>query len=186
MFESGFCFDFFGFLIALPFLDRLWREPHEMMESWRIYYHMHSLVFCWGDKSKHVYMPWLSERVQNDVLRRDGTWSPFVGSWEKDKEPDGRALMKFPYRYVLKNGEVQDATATVHVERSRYVWRCVKKLPLFWGLWKWKHFIEVEFDREIGERAGSWKGGCIGCGYDMRPGETPEQTLRRMERERKF
>jgi len=42
------------------------------------------------------------------------------------------------------------------------------------------------FDREIGERSGSWKGGCIGCGWDMKPGETAEQTLRRMESERTF
>ncbi len=34
--------------------------------------------------------------------------------------------------------------------------------------------------------AGSWKGGVLGCGYEMKPGETPKQTLRRMERERVF
>lgn len=46
--------------------------------------------------------------------------------------------------------------------------------------------IDVEFNAEVGERTGSWKGGCIGCGYQMNPNETPLQALRRMEAERKF
>ena len=37
-----------------------------------------------------------------------------------------------------------------------------------------------------GERNGSWKGGVLGCGWDMLKGETPLDTLRRMERERRF
>lgn len=50
---------------------------------------------------------------------------------------------------------------------------------------KWRG-IDVDFDGEVGERTGSWKGGTVGCSYESRPGETPVQTLRRMERERRF
>jgi len=46
--------------------------------------------------------------------------------------------------------------------------------------------IAVEFNEEVGERTGSWKGGVLGCGYDMKPGETRLECLRRMERERRF
>lgn len=46
--------------------------------------------------------------------------------------------------------------------------------------------IEIQFNDEVGEDTGSWKGGCIGCGYNMLPNETPEMTLRRMEKERIF
>jgi hypothetical protein len=46
--------------------------------------------------------------------------------------------------------------------------------------------LDVKFDDEVGERSGSWKGGTIGCSYEMLPNETPEQTLRRMEKEREF
>ena len=38
----------------------------------------------------------------------------------------------------------------------------------------------------VGERVNSWKGGTVGCSYSMLKGETPEQTLRRMEKEREF
>lgn len=46
--------------------------------------------------------------------------------------------------------------------------------------------IDIEFSDEVGERTGSWKGGVLGCGFDMLPGERPVDALRRMELERKF
>lgn len=185
LFRDGFCLDFFGFLFALPFLDRLAYEPHEIMESWGIKYFDKSVHLNWGRHCKIIWMPWLRERVQCDVQRPDGTWVPKAYPWNGD-EPDGRVLYSFPYRYVLRSGEVQNVTAKVHVERSRYVWRCLRKIPLLWSFWAWDRYIDIEFSGEVGERAGSWKGGCIGCAYEMKQGETPEQTLRRMERERKF
>ena len=46
--------------------------------------------------------------------------------------------------------------------------------------------MSVNFSDEVGERSGSWKGGTLGCGYDLLKNETMEQCLRRMEKERKF
>lgn len=45
---------------------------------------------------------------------------------------------------------------------------------------------EVEFSDEVGERTGSWKGGTIGCSFDIQKGETAEQALKRMEKTREF
>lgn len=185
LFEEGFCLNLFGFLIALPFLDRWAYHPREIVESWGVYYHERSVVWCWGDYCKFFNMPWdmvhLNDRHQ--VLRADGTWAPFVGSWERDKEPDGRKVETFDYRYTLKSGEVQHRTAKVSVERREWRQKWLRWCPWFA---KKAQYIEIEFSDEVGERTGSWKGGCIGCAYDMKPGETPEQTLRRMEAERKF
>lgn len=84
-----------------------------------------------------------------------------------------------PYLYRLASGKVQIRTATIKPERR--VWT----RP--WLPWKREdRSIDVEFNDEVGERSGSWKGGCIGCGYEMLPGERPLDTLRRMEMERKF
>ncbi len=110
------------------------------------------------DPMKVVNMPWAWRHKQHRVL----------------SEPETH-----PYRYVLRRGEVQERTATIKVEERVWVrpwlpWRQVSR------------YISVEFSGEVGEESGSWKGGCIGCSYDMRPGETPLDTLRRMERERKF
>lgn len=205
LFEEGFCFDLFGFLIALPFLDRLAREPYELMESWGVYlngvesqWKFDSIVLCWGDHTKFLHMPWEWKHIKHEVRRADGSWVPFVGGWEvgrdiknKDgqvvikggKEPDGREELSFPYRYVLRSGEIQERIATVHVERREWRRKWTYWFPFFA---KRRQSIDVRFDNEVGERTGSWKGGVVGCGYTMLPNETPEMTLRRMEQERIF
>lgn len=110
------------------------------------------------DPSKAIYMPWAWKHRKQEVLTAEEV---------------------HPYTYTLRSGEVQQRTATIKHDRR------------VWTRW-WLPFrrvsnaIEVTFSGEVGERSGSWKGGCIGCGYEMQPGETPLQTLRRMELERKF
>ena len=110
------------------------------------------------DPTITIYMPWHWEHREHTVL--------------SDKE-------EHPYRYFLRSGEVQIRTATINAESRRWTrWWLPRE--------KVHKSINVMFDAEVGERTGSWKGGCIGCGYEMKPGETPLQTLRRMERERTF
>lgn len=106
-----------------------------------------------------------------------GEWvSVFDNSVEPHKE-------QYAYRYILKSGTAQNRTATVskrrHVLNRRWLHR------ILWPTWT-KESIHVEFSDEVGERTGSWKGGTIGCGYDLRSGETLEQCLRRMEINRVF
>ena len=108
---------------------------------------------------------------------RDGSW---VDLCDWDAEPFSKS---YPYTYVLKSGEVQQRSATVSVRRHVLYRRAFKALG--WPRWS-KHSIEVQFSDEVGERTGSWKGGTIGCGYDLRPNETMLTALRRMEAERKF
>ena len=59
-----------------------------------------------------------------------------------------------------------------------------------WCDWKWfkmvNRYIEIVFDGEVGKGKGSWKGGCVGCSYNLLRGETPMQCIKRMERERTF
>ena len=47
-------------------------------------------------------------------------------------------------------------------------------------------YIAIEFDDEVGKDKRSWKGGCLSCSYDLLPNETPEECIRRMEKERSF
>lgn len=168
----------------LPFLRWFVREPHEMMETWGVSYSEGVLWLRWGRHYRMVEMPWRDRvHIAHDVMRSDGSWAPTVGSWERDKEPDGRHTETYPYRYLLRSGELQQRTATIHVTRME--WR------LRWLRWTRfgrdvRHYIDVEFSDEVGERSGSWKGGTTGCSYELRPGETPLQCLRRMESERRF
>lgn len=185
LFEEGFCLDFFGFLVALPFLDRWAREPHEILERWGWYYFERGLWLCWGRHTHCIHMPWDLVHIDaaHQVVNEAGQWVPEVSPWDKDKAPDGRRKETHSYQYILKSGEVQHRTATIWVERRE--WR---QKWLRWCSWfaKKSHYIQIEFNDEVGERTGSWKGGCIGCAYDIKPGESPVQSLRRMEAERKF
>lgn len=151
-----------------------------------------SLHLHWGEHTKVWFLPFVSfVHMRHEVGCADYSrerapytfWRPFVGSWEHDKQPDGRETFTFPYRYVLKNGTVQDRTATVFVERRAWRPKWLTWTSLFE---RERQSIDVAFSDEVGERTGSWKGGTVGCGYEMLPGESAEQTLRRMEIERKF
>ena len=177
--------------VSLPFLSRWAWEPEEIMESWGFSTLDGSVHLNWGNDTKIVHFPWADwVHISSTVMRRDGSFVPQVGSWEEKcdrrpdgKEPDGRYTENFPYHYLLQNGTTQHVTATVHV--SRMEWR------LRWLRWtclgaKVRHSIEVAFSDEVGERSGSWKGGTVGCGYDLRQGETPRHCLMRMMRDRKF
>jgi len=111
-----------------------------------------------GDPHKAFYMPWSWKHREHKILT----------------EPESH-----PYTYTLRSGKVQNRVATIKAESRRWT--------RFWLPYKMVHqSIDIEFNDEVGERSGSWKGGCIGCSYDMLPGEAPLDTLRRMERERKF
>lgn len=182
LFEEGFSLDLFGLFIPLLFLDRWRYEPHEIMERWGFYWMERSAWFCWGDRVKSVDMPWDLKHLKCEVMRPDGTWTKYVASYDKG-DPDGRWTATYPYSYTLRSGEVQERTATVYVERREWRWRSMMWNPL---IAKRRQSISVEFNDEVGERTGSWKGGCVGCGYTMKPGETPLDTLRRMEKERDF
>lgn len=84
-----------------------------------------------------------------------------------------------PYHYCLKNWTIQERTATIQVESMLWT--------RYWLPWRmYRRSIDVKFNDEVGERTGSWKGGTIGCGYDLRADEAPLECLRRMEKERKF
>lgn len=144
----------------------------------------------WGRKFTIWYYPW--------------SWS-FYKTWERietrrifttDKSYEWIEVPKFliesgrlatwyvyNYSYQLENGEIQKRIATYYVSKMVWRWHWLPFLP-----WPRKTHvsINVNFNDEVGERSGSWKGGTIGCGYEMLKGETPEECIKRMERERKF
>ena len=155
------------------------------------YYHLNSLVLCWNMKNKFIHMPWTYEWVRTSKLLKDGSWlhetkkqrrdwSEATYNWEK--ENTWQETHHYPY--VMDNGKIQDdIDATIRVEERE--WR--QK----WLMWtkigrKVSKDIAIEFSNEVGNQRGSWKGGTLGCSYQMKKDETPVQTLKRMQRERSF
>lgn len=140
-----------------------------------------------GNKWWTMYMPWQLSWVRSSILLKDGTWEHegrkngknfWQDKWEKVRWKEIH-----PYTYTLKSGEVQNRLASIYVEEMEWRWHWFK-----WSTFprKIRKSIKVEFNDEVGERTGSWKGGCLGCGYDLRPNETPFECLKRMEKERSF
>ena len=136
----------------------------------------HTYGFSFFGNGLHLH--WGKQHGKRDdpftVLDMPWAWRFKKGSHKALSEPAAH-----PYTYTLRSGEVQLRVATIKGEQREY-WR-----PWF-PFHRVDRSIDVEFNAEVGERTGSWKGGCTGCGYTMREDETPLQTLRRMEAERKF
>lgn len=198
--------DIFGVRLWNWYKNLFFVEPDYDRDIWHSFgfsYSDRALHLRWGKRTKIFWMPWdFGANIRNEVQNEKGKFVPASDVLEGIarralikagvdrnllfgiKIPDGRKMYESPYRYTLRSGEVQERTAKYYVEEREWRWRIFH--PVAIGPKKVQRSISVKFDKEVGEGTGSWKGGCVGCGYEMLPGETPEQTLRRMEKERKF
>lgn len=141
----------------------------------------------WGRRSRFIEWPFRTITLGWDYECEDGSWRSVRDSGgmvdgDYVRRP-GAKIETHPYAYRLRSGEVQHRKATILRERREHGRNLLHRLG--WPK-STKYSIDIWFDGEVGERSCSWKGGTIGCGYSMLDGETPLQTLRRMERERVF
>lgn len=125
--------------------------------------------------------PWVWRRTS--LLLKDGTWeheTPGDKIWFY-KEPylSLRWEEQHPYFYLLPDGSFQSCMATIYIQEREWIHEQT-------GDRKISKSIRIEFDKELGPKTGSWKGGVIGCSYEMLGNETGLETLRRMEKERNF
>lgn len=163
-------------VLPLGVVDHPW--PPMDGPQWSVYASSEfGLTFHWGLRRASFDWPWDWHTRRYEQQLSDGSW---VSVFDRDAKPYTET---HPYTYTLRSGEVQRRTATVSKRRHIICYTAFKRLP--WPSWV-KESIDVEFDGEVGERTGSWKGGTIGCSYDLQLGETMLQALRRMERERVF
>lgn len=173
-------------------------KDYEQERELGFYYFERALYLKLWAKTKAIYMPWDMVHVRWSVLLKDGNYwhetawtrktekqlpkiKPYVGS----VVDEFRYQETFDYTYTLRSGEIQRVTATCGLEEREWRWRWFKwfRVP---GTYTIRRSIDIDFSEEVGEERGSWKGGTIGCGYELLPGESIEQCLRRMEKERRF
>ncbi|HEK2232717.1 TPA: hypothetical protein ACKP9T_005078 [Pseudomonas aeruginosa] len=184
------CLPWPSLFIRVRFLERwIGRQYDCMGDRWGFtLVDGNSFHLNWREKTKIVHLPWSWKFYRWSYLLADGSWVHDIYRpgkrlpWDAVKALD---IWKadLPYTYVLRSGEVQERRATISVEEHETRRRWLTWCPLFA---RTRQSIKVEFSGEVGEGSGSWKGGTYGCGYDMKPGESPVDCLRRMERERKF
>lgn len=174
------------------FLERLTCKNRGYGFSWRFGHDWQGdLHWDWGKRNGIRRMPWgwntHKDDYRREYLATNGLFyshEQFPYDWRTgaDRGPDP-FLVSQPYPYLTSRGQFQDdITATANLERTHMVYRVfgfpVKR--------ETRYTINVQFDNEVGSERGSWKGGVVGCTYDMKPGETISETLNRMRRERSF
>jgi len=147
-----------------------------------------SFMWAKGSRTRFIALPWSLNWYRTSYLMMGRKWFDEVlkttDETFSDEFKSNRWRIEVPYRYVLKDGTVQDVTATVMVSESE--WRRL----FFFPRMKWwrlvRRMIDVEFSAEVVEGVGDWKGGTTRCSYELLHGESELDCLRRMERERKF
>lgn len=146
-----------------------------------------SLHLKWGNRTGVYWYPWSWDFYKRwewvDGYHKDGSDGAWFEIPRRGRYNVIASKHEYDYTYTLKSGEKQHRKAIVSRDRMEWRWRWLKFSP--WPR-KVRTCIWAEFSDEVGERTGSWKGGVTACGENMLPGESPEQTLRRMEAIRKL
>jgi len=142
--------------------------------SWGFSLFGNSIHFDWGEKTKIIEL-WGLDHVRHETLMADGSWQegwrPKEGQWQ---------ATDVPFFYRSRACERQDGKATLTVMRGIYRGRLLPfRRKIFTS-------VDVEFDCEVGNQRGSWKGGTTGCSEKLKPGETPIECFHRMMRTRNF
>jgi len=122
--------------------------------------------------------------IRTSILLKNGVWEHeykgdrknfWEDSWKEEQE-------SWTYNYTDSyDGEV--IPTTIYVEQREWRPKWLEWTKLFRDI---STVIDVHFSKEVGKRKGSWKGGTVGCNYEMLPNESPLECLKRMEKQRKF
>lgn len=171
--------------IPVAFTPRQWSFGEG--PSWGIQLSLVEIILNWNRAWKFVPWPFHTILLSRHYEGKDGQWIDDRPHYRNDageyEYKAGAKSSTHDYYYVLQSGKQQKVRATIIRERWIKGRHILSKLG--WPS-RTEYTIDVQFSDEIGERTGSWKGGCVGCGYGMKKGETPIMTLRRMEAERVF
>lgn len=182
---------FFNLTLILPFRNK-WTDECDS-PKWGIAIHNNTFWIYRGGKGNmnggNKWWTWdfpflTREWVRTSILLKDGTWEHEVkGNRKQFYNDDWKQKQKsWTYDYTDKyDGEV--IPTIIYVEEREWRRKWLKWTRLFNIV---ERNIDVHFSKECGSRKGSWKGGTLGCGYNLLPNEEPLDCLKRMEKERKF
>lgn len=131
----------------------------------------------WGTKYKILGMPWAWTHIKREVFDQSGNWVPYIPEYFPEKGNDNRQKWSLPWQYTTKYGRYQEGMAECYIYRQEWRMWFLKWLPIFR---KVDTTLNVDFDKEVGSEAGSWKGGVVGTGVSMLPHEEPWEALQRL------
>lgn len=192
--------------VALPQVIRPWREFHAVKGDaywdahgggyWNVWRREYSLYVNEGalhihygpqthdsitTKSKCIFLPWKQWRhVRHSFYDLNGA------HWWTEPKPCPWEVMNAKreqcptVRFLIEDYDGERIVATTRIEERE--WRfgegSFRWLSLFRRA-KLRRSLTISFDKEVGTEKGSWKGGLMGTGIDMLPGELHEAAFRR-------
>lgn len=192
--------------VALPQIIKPWREFHPVKgnaywdahgggywETWRreyeVYVNEGALHLHYGPqthdstttKSKCYFLPWKQWRhVRHSFYDLAGAhwWTePRPCPWDV---MDAQRSKCPTARFLIEDYDGARIVATTRIEERE--WRFGDKWCSWLSLFrrpKVRRSLDISFDKEVGTEKGSWKGGLMGTGIDMLPGELHEAAFRR-------
>jgi hypothetical protein len=131
-------------------------------------------------KSWSYFLPWTQKRhVRTSLYNPDGShfYDEIKRKWDEFYQKKQECPSS---RFEFKDYDGKIIIATCIIEERE--WHHGE------GWFKWLGWfikpsicksLEINFSEEVGKEKGSWKGGAIGHGINMLPGETPEDSFRR-------
>lgn len=132
------------------------------------------------DENWGYFLPWTQWRqIAHRLYNIDGSAAADVAHapWDKWRAiRDGLAKAQFS----LTDFDGEQIDVETYVEERE--WR----LGTGWFRWlgyiapkRLRRTLDIRFKKEVGPEKGSWKGGVVGAGIEMLPGESQEQAFRR-------
>lgn len=144
------------------------------------------------EKSWSTFLPWMESRVVKHLIF-DGdeklVWQENFSQTEAAKQNNSTRYQKKQdckkRVYLIRDCDGAEVKVRVHVEYMQW------KRGTGWFKWMSlfvkdikKRTIELEFETGVGNRKDSWKGGLIGVGSVILPGETVDQAVERFFKEK--
>lgn len=155
---------------------------------------------CWSsndpansDHSRVFWWPWQLTPVRHDLLYPNGdlyhsnifprdrkNHLHWPGVMARSRAADSTAQVKVAdimnLSHTTRKGKVQHAKLTLQGEEREWRPKITRWLPIFRRI---DRTVYCSSDIELGEKAGSWKGGLMGWSVEWRHGETMEDAVHR-------
>ncbi len=188
----------YSFILELPQLFQHWNHPQQSWDR-----HAREYGFSLNDgflqvflgpqthdstttKSWSKFLPWTQWRHVRDSfygLAGELVWTSPPGfrkssdgwaEWARAKDAAPRVVFEF----ADFDGQRIEASTCIEEREYRLGEKWCKWLSLFRRP-RIHRTLDISFSAEVGPEKGSWKGGTMGHGIEMRPGELHEDAFRR-------
>ncbi len=176
----SFCFIYGHFHIKIPLYKRTCEDYDNEPRHYGFNYYQptHSLMFNFGRKYFMVDMPWNWTWIKTEYRQKDGSW--IVSNKQKN-----RVFSDFELTNPLTAGECADFLYKTKYNETYEVKAYFQERKSEWR-WKWfqwfkfislkKHSIDVHYVDNKNRIS------MLGTSYDIKKGETPIETLRKIEK----